>query len=253
MHVLIHDVIPLDFPEFQRPGTVAPFRAKIQRVARFADRVIFNSDDTKRMAEAQFARTGRVPSAVTAHLGVEMAAPDRSALPAGLPPESKYFITVGTIEPRKNHAFLLDLWAEMGPDAPMLLICGQRGWRNEAVFRRLDDLPAAGQIQEHNSLSDPALAALVQGAAGLLFPSRAEGFGLPLIEALSLGTRVLCNDLPVFREIAGDKAVYAPLADRYLWIDTIKRWDDTPTDAGSAALFTAPTWEEHFKTVLRQE
>ncbi len=247
--VMVHDVIPLEYPAFQRPGTVAPFRAKLDRVNLFSDLVIYNSQDTQRRSEAQMHR--RLPPAIAAHLGVDIPSPDATALPPGLPPARPYVIYVGTIEPRKNHGFLLDLWQEMGRGAPMLLICGNRGWNNAAVFDRLDHLPPDALVREYNGLSDPALAALVAGAAGAVFPSHAEGFGLPPAEALSLGTRVLCNDLPVLREVLGDKAVYAPLSDPYSWKTTVKEWAANPPDPRSTATYRAPTWAEHFKTVLK--
>ena len=247
--VLIHDVIPLEYPAYQRPGTVAPFRAKIDRVSAQADLVIYNSQDTQRRSEAQM--RGRIPAAVVAHLGVDAPTPDVGELPAGLLPKRPYFVIVGTIEPRKNHGFLLDLWQSMGPTAPPLLVCGSRGWNNSAVFDRLDQLPPDGTVQEIAGLSDNALATLVQGAAGMLFPSYAEGFGLPPAEALSLGTRVLCNDLPVLHEVLGDKAVYAALTEPYSWIRTIEDWAETPPDPRPATTFIAPTWAEHFKTVLK--
>ena len=251
IHVLVHDVIPLEFPQFQRAGTVAPFRAKIDRVARLADRVIYNSHDTRQRSEAFMRLAGRVPDAIVAHLGVTIPQPDLKALPSSLPPSEPYFVTVGTIEPRKNHAFLLDLWAQMGTEAPLLLICGSRGWNNAAVFDRLDQLPRDGKVREVSGLSDPALAALVAGASGLLFPSLAEGFGLPAVEAMALKTRVLCNDLPVFREVTDDKAVYAPVSDGYLWTSTIKEWGSSPAGAWSGNTFKGSGWAEHFNTVLR--
>jgi len=250
-HVLIHDVIPLSHPEYQRPGTVETFRTKLTRVSARADRVIYNSADTRQQAEAMMQQMGRVPPCIVAHLGTIAPCPDASALPDGMPPDVRYFITVGTIEPRKNHAFLLDIWDEMGPDAPPLLICGARGWNNAEVFARLDSVPADGPVKELSGLTDAALADLVQNSAGMLFPSHVEGFGLPPLEALTLGTRVLCNDLGVLREFLYEKPVYASVTDRYLWISTVKSWTNDPETAHKIDGFVGPTWAEHFKTVLR--
>lgn len=174
-------------------------------------------------------------------------------LPANLPPRGPYFITVGTIEPRKNHAFLLDLWECWGDDAPPLLICGSRGWENEDVFARLDRLNEGSAVREITGLTDAALAHLVKNSAGALFPSHAEGFGLPPVEALTLGARVLCNDLGVLREILGSHAHYHPVSERELWLNTLKTWEKDRPIATNGGAFQAPTWADHFKTVLRSE
>lgn len=248
-HAMIHDVIPLEFPQFQRDATVQPFREKIMRVSARAHRVIYVTEDTRRKAEQVMLACGRVPPATVAHLGINTVHPDVDALPSGRPARP-YFVTVGTIEPRKNHAFLLDLWSDMGPDAPPLMMCGSRGWNNEALFDRLDNLPPDGPVKEVGGLTDPALAALVQQASGLLFPTFAEGFGLPPVEALCLGTRVLCNDLAVLHEVLGESAVYASLGDRSLWINTIKQWATQAYDKSEGNDFKCPSWADHFNVVL---
>ena len=249
-NVLVHDVIPLEYPQFQRPGTVKPFREKLMRVRHYADLVIYNSADTQRRAQAHMAGWGAVPEGIVAHLGTVAPLPDAADLPVGLPPDRPYFVTVGTIEPRKNHGFLLDIWENLGPDAPPLLICGSRGWNNDAVFDRLDALDPAGPVREIPALSDAALAALVRDAAGSLFPSVAEGFGLPPVESLVLGTRVLCNDLEVLREFLGQMPVYARVSDQYHWEATIRSWVKGDDQANIPTGFKAPTWDEHFNTVL---
>ncbi|MBB4172708.1 glycosyltransferase involved in cell wall biosynthesis [Sulfitobacter noctilucicola] len=249
--VMVHDVIPLEYPEFQRPGTVKPFERKLRRVSKTANRIIYNSSDTQMRTEAIMSRWGSVPMGIVAHLGAITSSTEIESVPSGPLPDQPYFIAVGTIEPRKNHGFLLDLWEKMGPEAPPLLICGRRGWNNEDVFSRLDHLPPQSAVKEHSNLSDQALMTLVRNSAGLLFPSHAEGYGLPPIEALSLGTRVLCNDLPVLREVLGTSASFAPVLDADLWLKTIKNWQKTSSAAGSDVIFDGPTWADHFKTVLR--
>ncbi len=246
--VMIHDVIPLDFPEFQRAGTVAPFAAMIDRVGAHADLVIYNSEYTKERAEAYFADP---PSSIVSHLGTDVVPAAPAELPPGLPETGPYFVCVGTIEPRKNHGFLLDIWAEMGADAPGLIIAGGRGWNNDAVFARLDALPSDGRIREVSGLSDGALAALVERSAGVLFATHAEGFGLPATEAVARGVPVIVNDLPVMREILGDIPIYASVSDRYLWINKIKELAALGPDVQKKQPFFPPSWDAHFKTVLR--
>ena len=253
--VLVHDMIPLDHPEYQRPGTVARFEEKMRAVQSHADLVICNSAATESDVKRWFECWGRVPATIVAHLGLDLPVHETDAPPDG----PSRFVTLGTIEPRKNHALLLDLWdslsTELNPsDMPHLAIIGRRGWRNEAVFARLDAGPEF--VQEASDLSDAQVARQVAGATALLFPSHAEGYGLPAIEALALGVPVICSDLPVFREVLGDSAIYLPVDDLYSWRRTIlqvvsSRGQETAEQAERRDRFQPPTWDMHFNLVLK--
>jgi glycosyltransferase involved in cell wall biosynthesis len=252
--VLVHDAIPLDYPQYTRPGIPQVFARKMAAVAAHADLVIYSTDDARTRTEAHFARMGRVPPGVVAALGVPLRQPDRAAIPPGLDLARPYFVTLGTIEPRKNHALLLDVWDRMQANptaAPQLFIIGGRGWANEDVFRRLDALPSGSPVRELPGLPDGAVAALLQGAQALLFPSHAEGYGLPPVEAAALGVPVIAAPLAVTRETLGDYPVYLDPSDSYSWLETINNWGQQGrADRNRRASRAVPRWEDHFNRVL---
>lgn len=256
--MLIHDLIPIRFPEYARPGEDERHRRRMTTALHAADALIANSDDTARDLAAFAAEIGVArPPTIAAPLGLEAGfAADVAPLGA----ERPYFVTLGTIEPRKNHLLLLHVWrrlaARLGPATPTLVIVGRRGWENEMVVDLLERSPGVqDHVIETNDLPDTALAALVKGARALLFPSFAEGYGLPLAEALALGVPALASDLPAFREVAGDGAVETldPL-DGPAWESAVVDYASEPSPRRAAALarvagYRPPSWDEHFDAV----
>ena len=251
---LVHDLIPLDWPQFQREGTVQRFEEKMRVVARYSDLIVANSADTESRARYYFDQWDAHPDYVTSHLG--LAPCDENFRPSVN--NRSYFVTIGTIEPRKNHGLLLDVWGQFEselPDdqIPALHIVGQRGWKNKETFKRLDLWRGKCWLHEHNDMDDPALRQLLVGSHGLLFPTIAEGFGLPSLEAAQIGIPVLCGDLAIHREVLGDYPVYADLQDIYLWKKTIleqaKQRQKDLVHAHKAKKPKIPTWSDHFDAV----
>jgi glycosyltransferase involved in cell wall biosynthesis len=133
----------------------------------------------------------------------------------------------------------------MGADAPRLVLVGRRGWENEAVIDHLQRSKAVIQlVHEVSDLSDRELSRLVGGAAALLSPSLAEGFDLPVVEALALRTPVIASNIAVHRELAGSAATLLDSLDGPAWTDAIERATHV-RDKGP--IYDAPTWDAHFK------
>ncbi len=249
--VLIHDTIPLDHPGLARAGSVEVFRGKLAAVARYADRVIHLSVASRHLTDDHLARLGRVPPGCVVPLGITPVRPDPAALPLGLDLSSPYFVALGTIEPRKNVGLLLDVWPLLSRPVPRLLLIGARGWAGADLLARLDALQPDDAIVELSGLPDGAVAALLARARALLFPSLAEGYGLPPLEAAALGVPVLALKLPVIQEILGDYPVYLNDSDRYSWATKIEEFLRTTERAGQTnAGIVLPTWEAHFNAVL---
>jgi glycosyltransferase involved in cell wall biosynthesis len=157
------------------------------------------------------------------------------------------FLMVGTVEPRKAHAAVLDavedLWLQ-GQDA-MLVIVGRQGWMVEDFAARVRAHPENGKrLHWLDDASDETLEAAYAAATAMVLASRGEGFGLPIVEAAQRGLPVIARDLPVFREIAGTHAHY--FGDDASLARTLREWlglharGEHPSPAGMEWL----TWSQ---------
>ncbi|WP_085318099.1 glycosyltransferase family 4 protein [Derxia lacustris] len=255
---MIHDLIPIDFPEYARPGEAERHRRRLLGALRHSQALIGNSQATLDEVRAFAARLQLpLPPSAAAPLG-------HARLPALPPPRATgsgrpHFLMLGTIEPRKNHLLLLNLWRELvlelGDAAPDLVVVGRRGWECEQVIDMLERCERLrGHVLERNDADDEEALGWLAGARALLLPSFAEGFGLPVQEALALGVPVLASPLPVFREIAGDVPDYCPALDGPGWRRTILGYTapDSPlreAQLARIATYKAFTWEAHFRQV----
>ena len=255
---LVHDLIPITHPEFCRAGEEKKHRQRMRTVLTTAAGVIGNSQATLDELTA-FARTEALPSppALAAWLGIDPLV----QLPATEQTDGPTFVTIGTIEARKNHLLLLNIWSRLigrlGAAAPRLLIIGQRGWEADEVFDLLDrSEKLRGHVIELSRCSDEELARHLGSARALLFPSRAEGYGLPLLEALGSGVPVIASDLPVFREVGADIPDYLDPLEAPGWEAAIIDYSKPHSRARRAQLqrirsFRTPDWDSHFAAVER--
>lgn len=221
---LVYDLLPVLDPTWFNPKTTQNFKRWLRAIAILADDVIAISRTVQTDFSTWMQRTYDLDkcdlSSTTIQLGAELNTTINSQLtserlvhlPAQLAPH-KFILIVGTIEPRKGHADVLDafeqLWAM--DDKTNLVIAGKQGWKVEHLIQRLQNHPEAGKrLHWLNSPSDEVLLALYQNCSGLIMASKGEGFGLPLIEASYFNKPVLVRDIPIFREIAGDNVTFFP-------------------------------------------
>lgn len=262
---LMHDVIPVSHPEYARPDGLAKHQRRLQTLETHASGILTNSHATmvallQHGAPPLRALPSRVAHLGVDHLGIDARHGDNHRVP-GLPPANSYFVCIGTIEPRKNHLLLLNLWRSIvdaiGPSAaPHLILVGRRGWENENVIDMLDRCPGLrGIVHERPQLPDNQLRALLQHARALLMPSFAEGFGLPVGEALAVGVPVIASDIPAHREVGGTVPDYIDPVDGMAWRTAVLDYHAPASARRSAqidrlAAWRAPTWAAHMEITL---
>lgn len=231
--VYLHDLIPLEFPQYQTPDAVLRFKTFLGHALAYRVQVVTNTRDTAARVQAHIKAGGlqQIPEPIVCRPVLA----DAETVDAVPPPDARLervfqngrpvFVMLGTIEPRKNHLLILKVWQELSKqDAPPhLLILGKRGWMCDAPVDVLDnDADLENHVWEIGDLNDSAVVAVLRRARRLLFPSFAEGLGLPVLEAAAAGLPVISSDLAAVREIAGPGTVYLDPEDKAGWIDAIR-------------------------------
>jgi glycosyltransferase involved in cell wall biosynthesis len=261
--LFIHDTIPCDYPEYCREHEGAKHLLRLRNAFRYATHLVVNSEYTACQLE-QWRKILGSPERPVAVIPIGVDAgvlKHASDSPPPFPAKRPYFVILSTIEPRKNHALLLHLWRDFAeklpPDqVPELLLVGRRGWDNESVFRLLDRCEALrGHVREMNGVLDDELWPLLRGARAMLFPSFVEGWGMPMVEALTMGVPVIGSDIPPFREAGQGIPILLSPIDGKAWGDTIL---DYAREGSAARLaqesqlgnYRPPTWKEHFEKVI---
>ncbi len=237
---VIYDLIPLTHPQFCDAGLVKVFNDWFDWIARTADGYVAISTTIRdQVREEMLCRIGTQQVGQRwfdyFYLGSELdlseadAKVDRGLLDM-FQTTDPVFLMVSTIEPRKNHAYLLEAfelaWAT-GSKA-RLCIVGKIGWKCDALIERIRQHPELNRrLFMYNSLSDKSLEHAYSHATALVFPSHVEGFGLPLVEAMQRKLPAMASDIPVFREIGGDYMAYFDLANPQSLSDLVTGMDRT--------------------------
>jgi glycosyltransferase involved in cell wall biosynthesis len=255
----IHDAIPVDYPEFCSPGSAARHLGRLDTVANLGHLLLVNSQYTADRVSAHIRENKwHLPKISVVPLGLEPAffSHERKNRPSKAHP---YFVSIGTIEPRKNLQFLLAVWRslieKLGSATPRLVIVGRRGWENENILDLLERSHfLAPYVVEMSDLSDTALVSLLAGAKGLLAPSFVEGFGLPVVEAIALPVPVIASDIEAHQEVSSGMALLLHPTDGPAWLHAITELSiqaENPDHKFSRTPRTM-TWQSHVSLALKQ-
>lgn len=258
----IHDLVPLRLPYTTLDDKGLHFRL-IRDIVKHADLICTVSEASARDIAGFFG-----DSACKLFNTYQCLLPDQHALarPAAeinaklgglfdLQPEG-YFLYFGSLEPKKNIGRIIEAFLAT-PTSRHLVIVGSRAWKAEHELRFLQRGVTAKRIKQFDYLPQAELTTLIRGARAVLFPSLTEGFGLPVLEALSLGTPVLTSSEGALPEVAGDAACFADAYDSESIARGIARLDADDNFCASlrasgpvrAGKFTMPAYQERLSAL----
>ena len=250
----LHDLIPIEFPFTCNEETIRDFTAWLDMALHSCDAFLCVSETTARtLARNARSLLDRRPAPPIGWftLGTSLPAVSWDSSCDQFASKRPYVLMVGTVEPRKGHPVALHalekLWKE-GVDLDFVIV-GRRGWNMRFFEETLRNHPEMSRrLFWMSDASDDDLVRAYRGASALLFPSIAEGYGLPLIEAASFGTRIVVSDLDIFREIAPPgSSFFAPCSSEDLAVKICEYLDGGDDQTSE---WCAPTWKQSVERAL---
>ena len=266
IYFIVYDLLPVRYPEWWRPEMNVMFTGWLRTITQMADGIVCIS---RSVADQLLEWIENAPPSRSRSLRIgyfHLGADAESAPPWGVKPSvpqalqvlargTPIFLMVGTVEPRKGYAQTLAAFEKVWQwgDDICLVIVGKQGWMVEPLVERLREHPELGKrLFWLEGVSDDALLELYRGSTTLLMASRAEGFGLPLIEAARHRLSIIARDIPVFREVCGVHAFYFTGEDPEDLAEAIRKWLElhregrAPSTEGMKWL----TWEQSTQQLL---
>jgi glycosyltransferase involved in cell wall biosynthesis len=208
----IHDLAFRVRPDLYPPALLRYLDAITDRQLAAATHIVTVSEATRadliERARVSPDRISIVPNGIDRRFLVAVPPDDGARVRLGLPAD--YLLTVGSIEPRKNH---LGLFAALDAlpiaDRLPLVVAGRTGWGNDRIMAEIHRRVAIGQVIFLPGVDDALLPALYAGAAATIYPALYEGAGIPVLESMATGTPVVVHDTPALRETAGAFGIVA--------------------------------------------
>lgn len=218
--VSIHDASFLRYPEFTENRNLTYLRAAIKNTIRRADAIItishFSAAELACFFPEARPKTYVIYPGIVEHMtSCSLQAGDKIRQTKGL--RRPYILTAGTLEPRKNIEFLIQVFENMKEFQGELVVAGRRGWKYEAIIDRMRSSPRAAEIRLLDNVDDGELSAIYAGAELFLFPSFYEGFGFPPLEALVCGLPVISSTGGSLPEVLGEGALLIKEYDAARW------------------------------------
>jgi glycosyltransferase involved in cell wall biosynthesis len=207
-----YDIIPVSHPHLFEKPLRHMFRRWFKQAVTESDLIISISAATRDAVAMKIKDVRPELPLDFFHLGADFQPAEAASQTKFIPSQSgARFLMVGTIEPRKGHATVLaafeELWQHGSTD--QLVLVGARGWMVDAFLKRLDNHPELGKrLHVFHNADDALLHSAYKECDALIAASMIEGFGLPLIEAARAGKALVVSDIPAFREICGERAIY---------------------------------------------
>jgi len=214
----IHDLAFLVHPEWCSPKVSGPFSRRIHRFAQEADLILAMSKATKgdivRRLDVAEAKVRVTYEAANASLQPVPGNEAMGQVAERFGIRGPYLLFAGTIEPRKNVFGLIQAFQRLAGSAPhQLVLAGAQGWNAKDTLSAMADPAVASRITRTGFVSTDDLAALYSAADAFVFPSFYEGFGLPVLEAMTCGCPVIASNTSSLPEVCGDAAVYCDPGD----------------------------------------
>jgi len=205
--VLVHDLTTILFPKQRGEEISQRLSKRLEKACKLATKIIAISESTKR----DLIRLLKIPAEkIEVIYWAPTKVKEMGQLPKGLKTKS-YILFVGTIEPRKNLVGLFRAYGKLPPSLQQkypLVVVGAQGWNTGETYKVLRDEKLEDKVKFLGYVDDKTLAKLYQAAAVSIYPSLYEGFGLPIVEAMSYGTPVITSDTSSMPEAAGRAGVF---------------------------------------------
>jgi len=225
---VVHDVTPRTHPHRHTLANRFCFNAYLEESLERAAVVVASSAGTaellRQVVPRARRRVVRIPLGVDGSFRPPHPDDDGDRVRRRFAAGRRYLLHLGTLEPRKGLLDLVAAWERLAgrvPDPPDLVLAGGRGWGFRPIAARLEASPRGDRIHLPGYVSDDDAVALLQHAEAFVLASEAEGWGLPLGEAIACGTPCVASDIPPLREVAGDAALFAPSGDPAALVEAI--------------------------------